>query len=83
MTRIINTTVTVENPYTGKEVEVEVTIRVDHDPGVHTYRNGDPGYPPSTDITLVNWQKKPGMEWLNEELLWDEVDKIDESELIE
>lgn len=25
-----------------------------HDPGVHTFRNGDPGYPPSTDWEITD-----------------------------
>jgi hypothetical protein len=33
---------------------LEITGTVDHDPGVHTYSNGDPGYPPSTDVCDID-----------------------------
>lgn len=36
----------VEFPELGLYVEAVVY----HDPGVRTYRNGDPGYPPSTSV---------------------------------
>lgn len=31
---------------------LEIEGTVSHDPGVHTFRNGDPGYPPSTDVEI-------------------------------
>lgn len=31
---------------------LEITGNVDHDPGVHTFSNGDPGYPGSTDVEI-------------------------------
>lgn len=38
---------------TGTPVKLEVEYTYSCDPGVHTYRNGDPGYPPSEEIDLV------------------------------
>ncbi len=34
----------IELTYKGLTIEAEIE---DYDPGVHTYSNGDPGYPPS------------------------------------
>ena len=28
------------------------TATYEHDPGVHTFRNGDPGYPPTTEVNI-------------------------------
>lgn len=33
---------------------LDISGTVDHDPGVHTYSNGDPGYPPSTDVSDID-----------------------------
>ncbi len=33
---------------------LEIEGSVSHDPGVHTFRNGDPGYPPSTDVEITS-----------------------------
>lgn len=32
---------------------LDISGTVDHDPGVRTYSNGDPGYPPSTDVSDI------------------------------
>lgn len=34
-------------------VEFEVVYDYLYDPGVHTYPNGDPGYPPSEELDIV------------------------------
>lgn len=34
-------------------VEFEVVYEYFYDPGVHTYPNGDPGYPPVEELDIV------------------------------
>lgn len=48
-------TVTINNPLIEgiQHVGKSITICIYHDPGVHTFSNGDPGYPPTTDIDVV------------------------------
>jgi hypothetical protein len=40
-----------------REVELEVHYDFDYDAGVHTYPNGDPGYPPSSDLEITEVYK--------------------------
>lgn len=52
--------------YDGEDVECEIEITLrgweDYDPGVHTYPNGDPGYPPSCEVEF----DEPDMKALEE-----------------
>lgn len=52
--------------YDGEDVECEIEITLrgweDYDPGVYTYPNGDPGYPPSCEVEF----DEPDMDELNE-----------------
>lgn len=38
--------------YYQKEKDLEVTYDYYHDPGRHTLPNGDPGYPPETEVEI-------------------------------
>ena len=52
--------------YDGEDVECEIEITLrgwgDYDPGVHTYPNGDPGYPPCCEVEF----DEPDMKALEE-----------------
>ena len=32
----------------------EITYSYDYDPGIRTYSNGDPGYPPVIDLDIIS-----------------------------
>lgn len=51
-----NFTATVHCPNCGGETVTKVSYS--HDPGVRTFSNGDPGYPPSTEVILGNVDQK-------------------------
>lgn len=36
------------------EIDYEIEANIDHDPGCHTLSNGDPGWPPTTDIEILS-----------------------------
>jgi hypothetical protein len=35
-------------------IKLSVDYEYSYDPGVHTYPNGDPGYPPNEEIEIVS-----------------------------
>lgn len=37
-----------------KGIPIEVEFNYSYDPGVHTYSNGDPGYPPSEELDIIS-----------------------------
>jgi hypothetical protein len=39
-------------------VELEVCYDYDYDAGIHTYPNGDPGYPPSSELEITEVFRK-------------------------
>lgn len=58
------------------DIEVPIHFRIEyeylHDPGVRTFRNGDPGYPPSTECNAykVFVVGKDGSKEVEYELIW-------------
>lgn len=63
---------TVTNPSTEEECKVIAQYSWYYDPGVWTYPNGDPGYPPESEVEMKSWEmadNEPKPEWLTEELV--------------
>jgi hypothetical protein len=58
-----------EITYKGMVIEYDYS----YDPGVHTFSNGDPGYPPSEELVIESITRD-GKEV---ELSFEEIDKIE------
>jgi hypothetical protein len=43
--------------YIRNDIELEIEYNYSYDAGVHTYSNGDPGYPPSEDFEIIGIYK--------------------------
>jgi len=72
---------TVRNPE-GDECELSVDFDWWHDPGVHTFSNGDPGYPPDGGTEFTAYEMADGSEippWVTDEMVQDALDAADVS----
>jgi len=76
-------TITVYNPENDDTAEVEVEFYFYYDPGVHTYPNGDPGYPPDSGTEIRDWKivanesETDPSTWVTEELVYEAFDDVD------
>lgn len=71
-------TVTLTSPE-GEVKEVKIDFSWSYDPGVHTYPNGDPGYPSSCEIDIDSITTTDGSEvpsWVTDDICFEELDKI-------
>jgi hypothetical protein len=62
----------ITNPYNNDQKEyVIVEYREEYDPGVWTYSNGDPGYPPDFELEMCSWKliDEDAPTWLTDELV--------------
>ena len=57
----------------NKEPLIVVEFSYDYDDGVHTYSNGDPGYPPSEDLEILSVTDEFGNDMSE---LFDRIDSI-------
>ena len=63
-----------------KEIDVDVDFDYEPgDPGVHTYSNGDPGYPPTREVFEITSVKHNGIEiidYLSDSILEEIEEKL-------
>jgi hypothetical protein len=62
----------VTNSVTEEDCSVVAFYNWYYDPGVWNYSNGDPGYPPESDVELTSWEMEEGEirpEWLTDDLV--------------
>lgn len=62
----------VVDPESGEECSVIAQYSWYYDPGVWSYSNGDPGYPPESEVDMKSWEvvgNEPKPEWLTQDLV--------------
>ena len=62
----------ITNPYNNDQKEyVIVEYKEQYDPGIWSYSNGDPGYPPDFELEMCSWKliDEDAPTWLTDELV--------------